>query len=62
MISPSNSEDEIEEKSRAYLAAGAQEVWTITEDGTIRFFGSEGERPRSSFGVSPASPPPIAHP
>jgi Uma2 family endonuclease len=62
VISPSNSEDEIEEKSRAYLAAGAQEVWTVAEGGAIRFFGAEGERARSSFGVSPASPPPIAHP
>jgi Uma2 family endonuclease len=61
VLSPSNSEDEIEEKTRAYLAAGAQEVWTVAEDGAIRFFGSEGERARSSFGVAPASPP-ISHP
>ena len=43
-MSPSNCEDEIEEKSRAHLAAGAQEVWTVAEGGAIRFFGVDGER------------------
>jgi Uma2 family endonuclease len=59
VLSPSNTDDEIEEKTRAYLAAGAEEVWTVAEDGTIRSFGKDGERARSSFGVSPAPPPPI---
>ncbi len=61
VLSPSNTEDEIE-KTRAYLAAGAQEVWTVAEDGAIRFFGGDGERARSSFGVSPAPPTPIGRP
>jgi len=62
VLSPSNTEDEISEKTRAYLAAGAQEVWTVAEDGAIRFFGAAGERARSGFGVSPAPAPPIAQP
>jgi len=62
VLSPSNTEDEIEEEIRAYLAAGAQEVWTVAEDGAIRFFGAEDERARSAVGVSPASPPPTAQP
>jgi len=58
VLSPSNP-DEIGEKARAYLAAGVQEVWTVAEDGAVRFFGNDGERARSSFGVAPAPPPPI---
>jgi Uma2 family endonuclease len=62
VLSPSNTEDEMQEKTRAYLAAGAQEVWTVSEEGRIRFFGADGERLQSAFGVSPASPPPIGKP
>ncbi len=59
VLSPTNTEDEIEEKIRAYLAAGAHEVWTVAETGAVRYFGSEGERPRSGFGIAPA-PLPVA--
>ena len=59
VLSPSNTEDEIQEKTRAYLAAGAQEVWTVAEDGAVRFFGADGPRARSSFGITPTPPPPI---
>jgi Uma2 family endonuclease len=59
VLSPSNTEDEISGKIRAYLAAGAEEVWTVAEDGAIRFFGADGERARSSFGVAPAPPPAV---
>jgi Uma2 family endonuclease len=60
VLSPSNTESEIEEKTRAYLAAGAQEVWIVPEDGAVRFYGSSGERTGSQFGVTPTLPPPIA--
>jgi Uma2 family endonuclease len=59
VLSPSNTGDEIEEKVRAYLAAGAEEVWTVAEDGRIRFFGKDGERTTSVFGVIPGPPPQI---
>jgi Uma2 family endonuclease len=58
ILSPSNSDAEIEAKTEAYLAAGAQEVWLVSEDGSIRFVGSPGERQGSKFGVSVALPPP----
>ena len=61
VVSPSNSEAEISEKIRAYLAAGAEEVWTVPEEGVIRFFGKDGERRYSSFGVTPTLPPPIGN-
>ena len=59
ITSPSNPRGEIEEKTQAYLAAGANEVWIVAEDGTIRYFGAQGETPRSGFPVSVSLPPPI---
>jgi Uma2 family endonuclease len=60
IVSPSNSEAEMQEKARAYFAAGAKEVWQVSEDGTVRYFDPSGEKPRSDFPVSLALPPPIA--
>ena len=56
VMSPSNSDQEMEEETRAYLAAGAKEVWLATADGTIRYFDADGERSSSAF---PVSIPPI---
>ena len=52
MISPSNTEAEISEKTRAYLAAGAQEVWIVTEAGDIHYFDASGEKQTSRFPVT----------
>jgi hypothetical protein len=57
VLSPSNTEDEIQEKIRAFLAAGAQEVWTVAETGAVRYFGAGGERTRSGFGMAPGPLP-----
>jgi Uma2 family endonuclease len=43
IISPSNSEGEIEEKIQLYLAKGALEVWIVDETGATRYFSYEGE-------------------
>src|SRR5438128_11054037 len=59
IISPSNVQAEIDEKKTAYFAAGASEVWLVADDGTIRFFGPEGERMSSSFPITVSLPPPI---
>ena len=59
VISPSNVGAEIEEKKRAYLAAGAKEVWLVSEEGSIRYFGLEGERPASGFPVTVSLPRPM---
>lgn len=56
IVSPSNSVDEMREKTEAYLAAGAREVWVMSEEGTVRFFEAEGERDSSSFAIG-LSPP-----
>ena len=52
IVSPSNVEVEIEEKTRAYLAAGALEVWLVAETGAIRYLDASGEQPRSRFPVT----------
>jgi len=59
IASPSNPAGELEEKTRAYLAAGAEEVWIVAEDGNIRFFTVSGEQPKSRFPVNVSLPPPI---
>lgn len=58
-VSPSNSNEEMQEKTRAYLAAGAREVWFVSESGALQFFDRRGERPASAFPVSISLPPPI---
>jgi len=52
IISPSNVEAEITEKTRAYLAAGAEEVWLVDETGKVRFIDRSGEKPQSRFPVA----------
>ena len=59
VISPSNTQAEVDEKKAAYLAAGAREVWLVSEEGKIRYFDMSGERPKSSFSVTVTLPPPI---
>ena len=59
IISPSNVKAEIDEKVSAYLAAGAREVWLVSEEGKIRYFGASGERSNSEFPVALTLPPPM---
>jgi Uma2 family endonuclease len=59
ILSPSNVEAEIEEKTRAYLKAGAEEVWLVSEDGAIRYVDGKGQRAKSSFAIAVSLPPPI---
>jgi Uma2 family endonuclease len=52
VVSPSNSRKEIDEKTAAYLAAGAQEVWLIyLKSERCEFFGPQGRLDRSGFPV-----------
>jgi Uma2 family endonuclease len=50
--SPDNTRREIDEKLTAYLDAGAQEVILVELSGRIRYFGADGERAASGFGLS----------
>ena len=56
ITSPSNSDDEIREKIHAYVAAGAQEVWIVGEDGRIDYQDRDGKKPGSSFNVKVSLP------
>jgi Uma2 family endonuclease len=59
IASPSNPKGEVEEKTQAYLAAGAREAWIVDQDGSIRYFTSAGQQPKSGFPVAISLPPPI---
>ncbi len=52
VVSPSNSRHEMERKIGLFLDAGAQEVWLVSREG-FEFYGSEGRRERSGFGIEP---------
>jgi Uma2 family endonuclease len=56
IVSASNSDEEMKQKTRAYLAAGAREVWLMYEEGSIRYFDDAGERSASHFAIQ-LSPP-----
>jgi Uma2 family endonuclease len=58
ITSPSNVAAEITEKTRAYLAAGAQEVWIVADDGAIRVMDRSGEKTQSAFPVTVKLPDP----
>ena len=56
VISASNVEAEIVEKTRAYLAAGAEEVWLVAENGSVRFIDASGGKPTSRFAITLSLP------
>ncbi len=51
VLSPDNRRREIEDKTRAYLEAGAREVIVVETSGRIRFVAAGGERADSGFGL-----------
>jgi Uma2 family endonuclease len=56
VVSPSNTGLEMREKTAAYLAAGAREVWLMAEDGTIEMFDEHGRVEKSGFGIALTPP------
>ena len=51
ILSPSNTPNEMFEKTQLFLEAGAKEVWLVTEAGQITFYDSDGERTDSQFNI-----------
>lgn len=49
VMSPSNSDAEMREKTSLYLGAGAGEVWICDERGGVRFFRGSGEAAASAL-------------
>lgn len=57
VLSPSNTEAEMVMKTRAYLGAGAVEVWLVGDNGQLRVHAAQGEQPASRYGVTLALRP-----
>lgn len=55
--SPSNSKEEVASKTRAYLAAGAREVWVVSEDGDLSVIDGAGPKAASGYRVTLQLPP-----
>jgi Uma2 family endonuclease len=55
--SPSNSDEELELKTRAFFAAGAREVWVVSEDGEVSINDVAGPRATSRYAVTLTLPP-----
>jgi Uma2 family endonuclease len=51
VLSPTNTRPEMTEKTAAYLAAGAKEVWIVGEDGVPEIHTSAGRVPTSTLGL-----------
>lgn len=49
VVSPSNSDAEMEMKKGLYFERGAKEVWICDISGKLSFFSPEGELPNSSL-------------
>ena len=49
VMSPSNSEEAIQQKVELYLARGAIEVWAVNEDMALRCFNAVGEIAKSEM-------------
>lgn len=52
IVSPSNTDAEMQEKITLYLAQGAREVWLVDLQGRCRFFDASGEQEASVFKIS----------
>ena len=52
ILSPSNTEAGMAMKTRAYLEAGASEVWLVTDSGALQVLSVQGEQPASRYGVA----------
>ena len=55
VVSPSNSEPELPQKTAVYLDGGAVEVWLVSEGGAVEIHTPAAAREGSTFGFDPAS-------
>lgn len=56
ILSPSNTEAEIEEKTALYFDAGAREVWICASSGTLKFLARGVARPLKTSQLRPQFP------
>jgi Uma2 family endonuclease len=57
IASPPNSDEELAANARAYLPAGATEVWLVSEDGAVHFLAASGALAASQYRVALHLPP-----
>ncbi len=62
ILSPRNTEAEINDKKALYFEAGAKEVWLCDEKGRITFYGAEVTRPLKASRLCPQFPTKIELP
>lgn len=51
VVSPSNSKEEMQNKVKFYLAAGAVEVWVVWEQSGVDYYSQSGKLENSAYGV-----------
>jgi Uma2 family endonuclease len=51
IVSPSNSKEEMRQKVKLYLAAGAIEVWIVWENNNIDYYNATGKITSSAYGI-----------
>src|ERR1700722_747214 len=56
VLSPGNSEAEMQEKLALYFDAGAKEVWLCAKSGAMRFFSPSASRPMRASKICPQFP------
>jgi Uma2 family endonuclease len=56
ILSPSNTQAEIQEKQRLYFDAGASEVWLCAQDGAMNFFSAGVSQPERISKLCPKFP------
>jgi len=56
VLSPGNTDAEIQEEMALYFDAGAMEVWTCAESGAMKFFGARSARLMRASRVCPEFP------
>lgn len=52
IISPSNSQEEMQDKIRLFIEAGAKEAWLVTEEGDVSYYNVTGQISYSSFEIN----------
>ena len=56
VLSPGNTDAEIQEKMALYFDAGAKEVWICSESGAMKFFGAADAKPMRTSRICPEFP------
>jgi Uma2 family endonuclease len=51
IISPSNTREEMKDKVKLFLDAGAKEVWIITETGQATYYNRQGQQVKSIYDI-----------